>query len=159
MAHSCSTQTSAPVEVLGHRMQQALEVILGGLDDRDALSATDTEALRRDLRMLLAQEFVRSSALVDDSAKQQAIEGQRQHEELVAHEGARRIVAPADGSQQQQMDKAYPSRRPREPRAHRDPAHWEEQQIEEMVVVGPLDGEDQPQCNQDTGQKNSRVDQ
>ena len=53
MTDPYSTQTSAPVEVLGHRMQQALQVILAGLDERDTLSAADTEALRRELRMLL----------------------------------------------------------------------------------------------------------
>jgi len=53
MAHSYSTQTSAPVEVLGHRMQQALQVILAGLDERDALFGRDMEALRRELRLLL----------------------------------------------------------------------------------------------------------
>ena len=53
MTDPYSTQISAPVEVLGHRIQQALQVILAGLDERDALSGPDMEALRRELRMLL----------------------------------------------------------------------------------------------------------
>src|SRR3954469_4006866 len=70
MTDSYSTQISAPLEVLGHRMQQALEVILGGLDDRDSLSATDTEALRRDLRMLLRQERIQIAAAEIEKAEQ-----------------------------------------------------------------------------------------
>ena len=56
MTASYSTQVSAPVEVLGRRMQQALQVILAGLDERDALSGRDMEGLRRELRMLLREE-------------------------------------------------------------------------------------------------------
>ena len=52
------TQASAPAEALGHRMQQALQVILAGLDERDRLTGADTDALRRDLRMLLQQERI-----------------------------------------------------------------------------------------------------
>jgi len=37
-------------------MQQALQVILAGLDERDALFGRDMEALRRELRMLLREE-------------------------------------------------------------------------------------------------------
>jgi alkyl hydroperoxide reductase subunit AhpC/uncharacterized protein (DUF924 family) len=70
MTDSYSTQISAPLEVLGHRMQQALEVILGGLDDRDSLSATDTEALRRDLRILLRQERIQIAAAEIEKAEQ-----------------------------------------------------------------------------------------
>jgi len=70
MTDPYSTQISAPVEVLGHRMQQALEVILAGLDERDTLSAPDTEALRRDLRMLLRQERIQIAAAEIEKAEQ-----------------------------------------------------------------------------------------
>ena len=48
----------APAEVLGHRIQQSLQVILAGLDERDALSGADMEALQRELRMLLQIERI-----------------------------------------------------------------------------------------------------
>ncbi|TMG81820.1 MAG: DUF924 family protein [Betaproteobacteria bacterium] len=70
MTDRLSTQTSAPVEVLGRRMQQALQVILAGLDERDGLSGADTEALRRDLRMLLQQERIEIAAAEIDNAEQ-----------------------------------------------------------------------------------------
>ena len=50
------TQTLEPAQVLGHRIQQCLQVILAGLDERDALSGADMEALQRELRMLLQIE-------------------------------------------------------------------------------------------------------
>ena len=50
---SPSTQTSVPAEVLGRRIQQSLQVILAGLDEHDALSSADTQALRRELGILL----------------------------------------------------------------------------------------------------------
>ncbi len=40
-------------EVLGQRIQQSLEVILAGLEERDALSGANLEGLERELRMLL----------------------------------------------------------------------------------------------------------
>ena len=70
MTDSYSTQTSAPVEVLGHRMQQALQVILVGLDERDALSGRDTEVLRRELRMLLREERMHIAAAEVEKSKQ-----------------------------------------------------------------------------------------
>ena len=65
-----STPPSLPAEVLGHRIQQALQVILAGLDERDALSGADTEALRRDLRMLLHQERIQIATAEIDKAEQ-----------------------------------------------------------------------------------------
>jgi len=43
----------APADVLGQRIQQSLQVILAGLEERDALSGPDLEGLDRELRMLL----------------------------------------------------------------------------------------------------------
>lgn len=40
----------------GHRIQQWLNVILAGIDERDALSAPEMESLQRELRMLLQIE-------------------------------------------------------------------------------------------------------
>ena len=70
MTNSYSTQSSAPVEVLGHRMQQALQVILVGLDEREALSGSDTEVLRRELRMLLREERMHTAAAEVEKAEQ-----------------------------------------------------------------------------------------
>ena len=58
------------VEVLGHRMQQALQVILAGLDERETLSEADTEDLRRDLRMLLQLERMQIAAAEMEKAEQ-----------------------------------------------------------------------------------------
>src|SRR6266480_1285794 len=69
MTDRLSTQTSAPVEVLGRRMQQALQVILAGLDERDGLTGADMEVLRRDLRMLLRQECIQIAAAEIDNAE------------------------------------------------------------------------------------------
>ena len=41
---------------MGHRIQQSLQVILAGFDERDALSGADMEALYRELRMLLQSD-------------------------------------------------------------------------------------------------------
>jgi alkyl hydroperoxide reductase subunit AhpC/uncharacterized protein (DUF924 family) len=65
-----STQTLPPAEVLGRRIQQSLQVILAGLDERDALSGADTEALRRELRMLLQLERIQIAAAEIDKAEQ-----------------------------------------------------------------------------------------
>ena len=43
----------ASVEVQGQRIQQSVQVILAGLEERDSLDGDDLEALGRDLRMLL----------------------------------------------------------------------------------------------------------
>ena len=48
----------APTEAFGHHIQQSVQVILAGLDERGELSASDTEDLRRDLRRLLQRERV-----------------------------------------------------------------------------------------------------
>jgi thioredoxin-dependent peroxiredoxin len=65
-----STQTSVPAEVLGRRIQQSLQVILAGLHERDALSAADTEGLRRELRMLLQLERIQIATAEVDKADQ-----------------------------------------------------------------------------------------
>ena len=62
--------TIAPAEVLGRRIQQSLHVILAGLDDRDALSGADMEALRRELRMLLQIERIQIATAEIDKAEQ-----------------------------------------------------------------------------------------
>jgi len=51
-------------------MQQALQVILAGLDDRDTLSGADTEELRRELRMLLQLERMQIAAVEIEKARQ-----------------------------------------------------------------------------------------
>jgi len=70
MTDLVATQMLAPAEVLGHRMQQALQVILAGLDDRDTLSGADTEELRRELRMLLQLERMQIAAVEIEKARQ-----------------------------------------------------------------------------------------
>src|SRR5437868_294018 len=59
-----------PPEVLGRRMQQSLQVILAGLDGRETLSESDTETLRRELRMLLKLEGIQIAAAEIDKAEQ-----------------------------------------------------------------------------------------
>jgi alkyl hydroperoxide reductase subunit AhpC/uncharacterized protein (DUF924 family) len=70
MTDLLSTPTSAPAEVLGHRMQRALEVILAGLDERGALSGEDMAALRRELSMLLHEERIQIAAAEIDKGEQ-----------------------------------------------------------------------------------------
>jgi len=66
---SPSTPTSVPTEVLGRRIQQSLHVILAGLEERDALSRTDIEALQREMRMLLQLEGIQIAAAEIDKAE------------------------------------------------------------------------------------------
>jgi thioredoxin-dependent peroxiredoxin len=69
MADLLPAQTAAPAEVLGHRIQQSLQVILAGLDERDALIGQDMEALRRELRMLLQLERIQIATAETDKAE------------------------------------------------------------------------------------------
>src|SRR5262249_33572975 len=60
----------APVEVLGQRIQQSLQVSLAGLEERDALSGGDLEALGRELRMLLQIDRIQIATAEIDKAEQ-----------------------------------------------------------------------------------------
>jgi alkyl hydroperoxide reductase subunit AhpC/uncharacterized protein (DUF924 family) len=55
---------------MGHRIQQWLNVILAGLDERDGLSGADMEALQRELRMLLQIERFQVATAEVDKAEQ-----------------------------------------------------------------------------------------
>jgi alkyl hydroperoxide reductase subunit AhpC/uncharacterized protein (DUF924 family) len=65
-----SSEPPPPPELLGHRIQQRLQVILAGLDGREALSAGDVETLRRELRMLLKLERIQVAAAEMDKSEQ-----------------------------------------------------------------------------------------
>ncbi len=65
-----ATPTSPSPDLLGPHMQRALQVILAGLDERDALSGADTEQLRRELRMLLQLERMNIAAAEIEKAEQ-----------------------------------------------------------------------------------------
>jgi alkyl hydroperoxide reductase subunit AhpC/uncharacterized protein (DUF924 family)/CRP-like cAMP-binding protein len=60
----------APAEVLGERIQQSLQVILAGLEERDALCGADLEALGRELRMLLQINRIQIATAEIDKAEQ-----------------------------------------------------------------------------------------
>jgi thioredoxin-dependent peroxiredoxin len=60
----------APAEVLGQRIQQSLQVILVGLEERDTLSGADLEGLGRDLRMLLEIDRIQIATAEIDKAEQ-----------------------------------------------------------------------------------------
>jgi len=60
----------APAEVLGRRIQQSLQVILAGLEGRDALSGADLEGLERELRMLLNIDRIQIATAEIDKAEQ-----------------------------------------------------------------------------------------
>src|SRR5215471_6335722 len=60
----------APAEVLGRRIQQSLQVILAGLEGRDALSGADLEGLERELRMLLNIDRIHIATAEIDKAEQ-----------------------------------------------------------------------------------------
>ena len=59
---SLPTPIAASPEMLGRRIQQALQIILAGLEERRALSEEDTADLRRELRILLRQERIQIAA-------------------------------------------------------------------------------------------------
>jgi alkyl hydroperoxide reductase subunit AhpC/uncharacterized protein (DUF924 family) len=61
--------TEEPPEVLGRRIQQSLQVILAGLDERDTLSEADMQTLRRELRMLLQLERIQIATAELDKAE------------------------------------------------------------------------------------------
>ena len=65
-----SSEPPPPPELLGQRIQQRLQVILAGLDGREALSAGDVETLRRELRMLLKLERIQVAAAEMDKSEQ-----------------------------------------------------------------------------------------
>ena len=54
----------------GHRIQQYLQVILAGLDEHNALSGADMEALNRELRMLLQIDRLQIATPEIDKAEQ-----------------------------------------------------------------------------------------
>jgi len=60
----------APVEVLGQRIQQGVQVILAGLEERDALAGADLDALERELRMLLQIDRIHIATAEIDKAEQ-----------------------------------------------------------------------------------------
>ena len=60
----------APPEVLGQRIQQSLQVILAGLDERDTLCEAELEGLGRELRMLLEIDRVQIATAEIDKAEQ-----------------------------------------------------------------------------------------
>ena len=59
-----------PPELLGQRIQQRLQVILAGLDEREGLPAADVDTLRRELRMLLTLERIQIAAAEMDKSEQ-----------------------------------------------------------------------------------------
>jgi thioredoxin-dependent peroxiredoxin len=59
-----------PAEQLARRVQQSLQVILAGLEERAALTFDETEDLRRDLRMLLHRERMQIASVEIDKADQ-----------------------------------------------------------------------------------------
>ena len=54
---------------MGHRIQQGLQVILAGLDERDAVSGADMQALQRELRMLLQIERLQIATAETEKAE------------------------------------------------------------------------------------------
>jgi CRP-like cAMP-binding protein len=60
----------APAEVLGRRIQQSLQVVLAGLEEREALSGADLKALGHELGMLLQIDRVQIATGEIDKAEQ-----------------------------------------------------------------------------------------
>ncbi len=59
----------APAEVLGQRIQQSLQVILAGLEERDTLSGSDLDGLGHELRMLLHTDRIQLATAEIDKAE------------------------------------------------------------------------------------------
>ena len=57
-----------PAEILGQRIQQSLQVILVGLEERDTLSAAELAGLARELRMLLETDRIQIAGAEIDRA-------------------------------------------------------------------------------------------
>ncbi len=55
---------------MGHRIQQSLQVILAGLDERDPLSGADMEVLNRELRILLQGDRLEIATAEVDKSEQ-----------------------------------------------------------------------------------------
>ncbi len=70
MSDALSTETLGTAELLARRVQQSLQVILAGLEERPALTFDETEDLRRDLRMLLHRERMQIASAEVDKAEQ-----------------------------------------------------------------------------------------
>ena len=67
---SDATETPGRAEFLARRVQQSLQVILAGLEERDVLTFDETEDLRRDLRTLLHRERMQIAGVEIDKAEQ-----------------------------------------------------------------------------------------
>ena len=68
---------------MGHRIQQSLKVILAGVDERDALSGADMEALYRELRMLLQSDRLEiATAEIEKSEQVLALHDAPEHRGL-----------------------------------------------------------------------------
>ena len=59
----------APTEVLAQRIQQSLQVILAGLEERDSLAGEDLQGLERELRMLLQIDRIQLARTEIDKAE------------------------------------------------------------------------------------------
>jgi thioredoxin-dependent peroxiredoxin len=70
MSEALFTETLESGQLLARRVQQSLQVILAGLEERASLSSEETEDLRRDLRTLLHRERVEIAAAERDKAEQ-----------------------------------------------------------------------------------------
>ena len=70
MNETLPTETLGAAELLARRVQQSLQVILAGLEERGALTFDETEDLRRDLHMLLHRERMQIASAETDKAEQ-----------------------------------------------------------------------------------------
>ncbi|HEY1779625.1 MAG TPA: DUF924 family protein [Roseiarcus sp.] len=70
MSGTFLTETPGPAELLARRVQESLQVILAGLEERMALTLDETEDLRRDLGMLLHRERMQIARAEVDKAEQ-----------------------------------------------------------------------------------------
>jgi Bacterial protein of unknown function (DUF924) len=70
MSEALFTETLESGQLLARRVQQSLQVILAGLEERGALTFDETEDLRRDLRTLLHRERMQVASAEIDKAEQ-----------------------------------------------------------------------------------------
>jgi thioredoxin-dependent peroxiredoxin len=63
-------ETVGPAELLAKRVQQSLQIILAGLEERDGLTFDETEDLKRDLSMLLHRERMQIAGVEIDRSEQ-----------------------------------------------------------------------------------------
>jgi len=117
----------------------------GHLADRvEAHHARELGVLLAQQLLVRAQRRARALALVDDDADEDAGGGQDEEERLQLDDAGGREVVPAQPAHHRDLGEREPRQRAVEAVAHGEGHHRQEEQVEELELVGFLDAEDVP---------------